>query len=149
MFRGNITATVDEKGRLKIPADFKAILDEKCHGQDFFITSLEENLVRVYPLVEWIEVEKSLAPVVGERDANRAKKEIINRANFWGRTERADPQGRVLLPALLRESLGILGEVAVMGKIKFLEVTNLGAAREQMSQPLSEAAKDTMAGLGI
>lgn len=42
MFRGNNTATVDDKGRLKIPTAFKDILDEK-YGHDFFVTSLDEH----------------------------------------------------------------------------------------------------------
>lgn len=148
MFRGNITATVDEKGRLKIPTAFKDVLDEK-YGQDFFVTSLDARSVRVYPLPEWIKVEEQLAPVPGEKESNKSKREILDRANFWGQTARADPQGRVLIPALLRETSGIQGEVAVMGKVQFLEVSNLDAARTPMLQPLSEAAKDTMDSLGI
>ena len=38
MFRGNIPTRVDEKGRLKLPADFKRLIDEH-YGANFFITS--------------------------------------------------------------------------------------------------------------
>lgn len=148
MFRGNNTATVDDKGRLKIPTAFKDILDEK-YGHDFFVTSLDGNTVRVYPLPEWIKVEEQLAPVPGEKETNKAKREVLDRTNFWGQTARADPQGRVLIPVLLREKSGIQGEVAVVGKVQFLEVSNLDVAREPMTQPLSEEARDTMDGLGI
>lgn len=148
MLRGNNTATVDETGRLKIPTAFKAILD-KNYGHDFFVTSLDGKSVRVYPLPEWIKVEEQLAPVLGEREANKVKREILDRTNFWGQQARSDPQGRVLIPALLRERSGIQGEVAVVGKLQFLEVTNLDATREPMAQPLSDAARDTMDGLGI
>ncbi len=48
MFRGNNPASVDEKGRLKIPTAFKGQLDEK-YGQDFFVTSLDGQSVRIYP----------------------------------------------------------------------------------------------------
>ena len=139
---------MDEKGRLKIPTAFKAILDEN-YGQDFFVTSMDSKSVRVYPLPEWIKVEEQLAPVPGEKESNKAKREILDYANFWGQTARADPQGRVLIPPLLRENSGIQGEVAVMGKVQFLEVSKLEVARGPMAQPLSEAAKDTMDSMGI
>ena len=61
MFRGNNTATVDEKGRLKIPTAFKTIIDEK-YGNDFFVTSLDGTSVRVYPLPEWVKVEAAIGP---------------------------------------------------------------------------------------
>lgn len=85
----------------------------------------------------------------GEKETNKAKREVLDRTNFWGQTARADPQGRVLIPVLLREKSGIQGEVAVVGKVQFLEVSNLDVAREPMTQPLSEEARDTMDGLGI
>ena len=55
MLRGNYPATVDGKGRLKIPASFKAYLDEN-YGADFYVTSLRGESVRVYPLPKWREI---------------------------------------------------------------------------------------------
>jgi DNA-binding transcriptional regulator/RsmH inhibitor MraZ len=39
MFRGNHPTRVDEKGRLKVPAEFKRVLDEKYSSGQFYITS--------------------------------------------------------------------------------------------------------------
>ena len=99
MFRGNIPATVDAKGRLKIPTDFKVALDEK-YGQKYFVTSLDGRSVRLYPLPVWEEIEKKLAPLPS---MNKAKKDFLDRANYWGREADADEQGRILIPPLLRE----------------------------------------------
>jgi MraZ protein len=148
MFRGNNTATVDEKGRLKIPTAFKSILDEK-YGSDFFVTSLDGNSVRVYPLPEWVKVEQQLLPVPGEKEANKVKRQFLDRTNYWGQTERADPQGRVLIPSLLREKAGMQGEVAVMGHMDYLEVSSLERVSEPMARPLSDEERDTLDGLGI
>ncbi|HEV8524172.1 MAG TPA: division/cell wall cluster transcriptional repressor MraZ, partial [Terriglobales bacterium] len=41
MFRGNHPTRVDEKGRLKVPAEFKRVIDEKYAGNEFYITSLD------------------------------------------------------------------------------------------------------------
>ena len=150
MFRGNNPATVDDKGRLKIPTAFKEILDEK-YGQelDFFVTSLDGKSVRVYPLPEWIKKEEKLAPVVGEKEANKARKHYLDRTNYWGQTARADAQGRVLIPALLRESAGMQGEVAVMGHREYLEVWSHEPLREPMALPFPDEDRDTLYGFGI
>jgi MraZ protein len=145
MFRGNNPATVDDKGRLKIPTGFKALLDEK-YGQDFFVTSLDGRSVRVYPLPVWIKIEEKLAPLPS---MNKAKKRFLDRTNYWGQMARADTQGRILIPALLRESAGMQGEVAVMGHEEYLEVWSLERLREPMAQPFPDEDMDTLGGLGI
>jgi MraZ protein len=145
MFRGNNPATVDDKGRLKIPAAFKADLDEK-YGQDFFVTSLDGKSVWIYPLPEWIKIEEKLAPLPS---MNKAKKHFLDRTNYWGQSARADAQGRILIPALLRESAGVQGEVAVMGHEERLEVWSMERLREPMSEPFSDEDMNTLDSLGI
>lgn len=146
MFRGNNPATVDDKGRLKIPTAFKALLDEK-YGQEFFVTSLDGQSVRVYPLPVWIKIEEKLAPLPS---MNKAKKHFLDRTNYWGQMARADAQGRVLIPALLRESAGMQGEVAVIGHLEeYLEVWSLERLREPMAQPFPDEDMDTLGSLGI
>lgn len=145
MFRGNNPATVDDKGRLKIPTAFKAELDEK-YGQDFFVTSIDGKSVWVYPLPVWIKVEEKLAPLP---TMNKAKKHFLDRTNYWGQTARADAQGRILIPALLREAAGVQGEVAVIGHEERLEVSKLEPLRESMSQPFSDEDMTTLDELGV
>jgi MraZ protein len=150
MFRGHNTATVDEKGRLKIPTTFKDILDEKYgHHLDFFVTSLDGDSVRIYPLSVWIEIEEGLVPVRGEKEANKIKRQFLSRTNYWGQTARADAQGRVLIPAILRESAGMQGEVNVIGQVAYLEVWNLERRRQPMAQPVSDDERAGLDDLGI
>ena len=146
MFRGNNPASVDPKGRLKIPTAFKSLLDEK-YGQDFFVTSLDGQSVRVYPLPVWIKIEEKLALLPS---MNKAKKVFLDRTNYWGQAARIDAQGRVLIPALLRESAGMQGEVAVIGHLEeYLEVWSLERLREPMKQEFPEAAMEELGNLGI
>ena len=49
MLRGNYTARIDVKGRLKVPTEFRRLIEEK-HGKDFYITSLTGEYVRIYPI---------------------------------------------------------------------------------------------------
>ena len=56
-FRGSYQATVDEKGRLKLPTRLKTQL-EQWFGPSVFITSLAPHELRVYPLAVWEEIER-------------------------------------------------------------------------------------------
>ena len=61
MLRGNYTARVDEKGRLKIPTAFRRYIEEKYTTQEVYVTSLNGDCVRIYPLPEWESIEQRLA----------------------------------------------------------------------------------------
>ena len=60
MFRGNHPTRVDEKGRLKVPAEFKRVLDEK-YSQQFYITSFDGKSAQMYPFEEWERLEEKFS----------------------------------------------------------------------------------------
>lgn len=122
MFRGNHPARVDENGRIKLPAEFKNVIDEK-YGQRFYITSLDGEIAQVYPLEEWERIKQKLA---GLSDFNPTKTKFLDRVRHYGRLVKMDARGR-LMPQLLREEAQIKGEVAVLGKLTYLEVRSLWA----------------------
>jgi MraZ protein len=113
MFRGNHPTRVDEKGRLKVPAEFKRVIDEK-YGQQFYITSLDGKVAQVYPFEEWERIEQKLA---GLSTFNPTKKKFLARVNYYGQQVEMDGQGRLLMPQLLRDTAKIKGEVAVLGNL--------------------------------
>lgn len=146
MFRGMHAATVDLKGRMKIPTAFKSILDEK-YGPDFYITSLDGQCARIYPLAEWLKVEEKLAQLPS---MNKSKRKFLDRTNYWGQVVRMDNQGRVLIPPQLREAAGMRGQVAVMGDLLYLEVWNTQRFAEHMEQnPFTEEDEGTLSDLNI
>ena len=53
MLRGNYAAKIDDKGRLKIPNAFRALI-EKQHGTEVFVTSLTGEYVHLYPMPVWL-----------------------------------------------------------------------------------------------
>jgi MraZ protein len=130
MFRGNHPTRVDEKGRLKIPAEFKRVIDEK-YGQQFYITSLDGRVAQVYPFEEWERIEQKLAAL---SNFNPTKKKFLDRTNYYGQQVEMDGQGRLLLPQLLRESGQIKGEVAVLGNLTFLVVRNLELFKREIEE---------------
>lgn len=146
MFRGNHPTRVDDKGRLKVPAEFKRVIDEK-YGTRFYITSLDGKVAQLYPFEEWEQIEQKLAALP---TFNPSKKKFLSRVSYWGQEVEMDGQGRLLLPQLLRESAQIKGEVAVIGYQKYLEVRSLEAYREEMEkEPFTAEDGKTLDDLGI
>ena len=146
MLRGNYPATVDSKGRLKIPTAFKTQLDE-TYGPDFYVTSLTGQYVRIYPFAVWREIEEKLAALPS---MNKAKKKFLDRTNYFGQMAKVDGQGRLLIPSVLRESAAMQGEVAVLGYLNYLDVWNNEHYREHLErEPLTDGDEQTLSDLGI
>jgi len=146
MFRGNHPTRVDDKGRLKVPAEFKRVIDEK-YAQKFYITSLDGIVAQVYPFEEWERIEQKLAAL---STFNPTKKKFLNRVNYYGQVVEMDGQGRLLVPQILRESAQLRGEVAVLGNLTYLEVRNLEALdKEIKEQPFTDEDTKTLDDLGI
>ena len=146
MFRGNHPTRVDEKGRLKVPAEFKRVIDEK-YGNQFYITSLDGKVAQVYPFEEWERIEQKLASL---STYNPTKKKFLDRVSYYGQQVEMDGQGRLLMPQLLRETAQIKGEVAVMGTLTYLEVRNLEALRKEIEEnPITDEDTRTLGELGI
>ena len=146
MLRGNAPATIDEKGRLKVPSIFRAEIEDSW-GSDFFVTSLTGESVLVYPLPIWQEIEERLAKLPS---LNPTKKKFLDRTNYYCQLTSTDKSGRVLIPTLLRESAQMTGEVAVLGNLNHLEVWN----KERFLQRLKEHTfndddNETLSNLGI
>ncbi len=120
MFRGNHPAKVDEKGRLKIPAAFKQLLEAQNDTQ-FYITSQDGRSAEIWPLREWEKREAQLAEFSTLDDAVA---KYLNLTSYYGQQVEMDNQGRVLLPQVLREKAGLDGDVVVFGKATCLEVHN-------------------------
>jgi len=120
VLRGNYAAKIDEKGRLKIPNAFRALIEE-THGKELFVTSLTGEYVRIYPLPVWLALEEKLARVPS---THPSRLKYFDRVNYYGQTADVDVQGRVVIHARLRESAGMTGEVDVFGQYEWLDVWN-------------------------
>jgi len=120
VLRGNHAAKIDDKGRLKIPNAFRALI-EKHHGTELFVTSLTGEYVRLYPMPVWLALEEKLARVPS---AHPARLKYFDRVNYYGQTAQIDAQGRVVIHARLRESAGMTGDVDVIGQYDTLDVWN-------------------------
>ena len=146
MLRGNATATIDDKGRLKLPSQFRAYIEETW-GSDFYVTSFEGESVQIYPLPVWQEIEERLAKLPSQ---NPTKKKFVDRTSYFGQLTSIDKSGRVLIPALLRDSAKMTGEVAVLGNLTFLDVWNHQLFLTRLNeQAVTNEDKETLSQLGI
>ncbi len=118
MLRGNYAAKIDDKGRLKIPNAFRALV-EKTHGSELFVTSLTGESVRVYPMPVWLVLEEKLSRAPS---THPARIKYLDRVNYYGQTAEIDAQGRVVIHPRLRESAGMAGDVDIFGLVDHLDV---------------------------
>jgi DNA-binding transcriptional regulator/RsmH inhibitor MraZ len=100
---GIYTSRCDEKGRLRLPKEFEEFL-RTFPEPEFFITSLDGCIARIYPIRTWMENEKVLA---GFDENPKAARDIAFLAHYWGGVSMIDGQGRVLVPPVLRRKLEI------------------------------------------
>jgi MraZ protein len=114
MFMGEYQHTVDPKGRLIVPAKFRESLGEK-----FVATKGMDNCLFVYPMDEWKILEQKLKALPFTKADARA----FVRFFFSGATEcELDKQGRILIPANLRDYASLDKDVVVIGVSSRVEI---------------------------
>ncbi len=99
-------AKLDDKGRLKLPADFQQYFADLKENK-FFITSLDRRIGRIYTVSVWRQNERFLAGSQG--DPKKRRGAAFNAADLGGQSE-IDGQGRLLVPSELRRELELEGQ---------------------------------------
>jgi MraZ protein len=120
VLRGSYTARIDDKGRLKIPNAFRALVEDKSGG-GLYLTSVTGDSVRLYSMSGWLGVEQRLAKMPS---SHPARQKFLDRVNYFGQIGELDVQGRVLIPTRLREAAAMNGDVDVLGQVDYLEIWN-------------------------
>jgi MraZ protein len=147
MLRGNYTARIDDKGRLKIPTHFRRKIEEKYGSTAVYVTSLSGGSVQIFPLKEWeiIEQKLSLLPTT-----ETARAIYVTNTSFYGQESEIDNQGRVLIHPLVRKKAEIYGDVAVLGYLSYLDVWNMERIERFMAEnPFTEEHGALLSRLGI
>ncbi len=116
MFYGEFDYKIDEKGRIPVPPKFRNFLKD-----GIVLTPGAEKCITVYTVVEW----KKLAAVLTGSALTRSKMRKLNRVFFaTAFSTRIDNQGRIAIPAPLREHAEIMEDVVVAGVNNALEIWN-------------------------
>jgi MraZ protein len=146
ILRGNYAAKIDDKGRLKIPNAFRAVIQQE-HGTELFVTSLTGESVTVYPMPVWMAIEEKLARMPS---THPARLKYFDRVNYFGQVAEIDTQGRVVIHQRLRDAAGMTGEVDVFGQYDVLGVWNHERFVARLHQePYTDADARALADFGI
>ena len=142
MFFGEFEHTIDDKGRLIIPARFRDGLAE-----GMFVTRGLDGCLFVYPPDSW----KALAEKVATLPLTQSDARYFSRLIYSGSDCKLDKQGRILLPSSLRQHAGIGNEVVIIGVNSRLEIWSKERWQEVTAQLEDEAATfaEQLANLGI
>jgi MraZ protein len=130
-------ASVDDKGRLKLPAKIVEYLSASGIT-NVFITTVDFRQVRIYPLAEWKRNE-NLARNAGENAA--AVERLMRLAKHYGGDAEIDKSGRVLLPAPLREVMGLEKQPVVVD----VHNRRVNVVSKKIHDELLQAARATLA----
>jgi MraZ protein len=117
VYFGEYEYRIDEKGRVPIPPKFRSELK----GDSIMLAPGLERCLNVYAYVEW----KKLAATLTTGPFTQSKLRRLNRATFATAFNiKLDGQGRVIVPAPLREYAGIEDEVVIAGVNNYFEIWN-------------------------
>ncbi len=119
MFRGLNSLNMDVKGRVTIPTQYRQAVTEEANGQLVITIDTEDRCLLLYPLPQWRTIEERLEQLPTFQPAARR----IQRLLIGHATElELDRNGRILLPALLREYAGLDKTVMLVGQGKRFEI---------------------------
>ena len=114
MFMGEYSHTVDTKGRLIIPSKFREQL-----GEEFIVTKGLDGCLFVFPQDEWQAFEEKLRTLpLTQKGARQFTRFFVAGATPC----ELDKQGRILLPATLREFAGLDKDVVLAGMLNRIEI---------------------------
>lgn len=126
MFLGQFQHTLDEKGRLTIPARFRELLD----GGAYITQGLDQCLV-VMTSTSFAQTMADLSAMnMADPNARLLRRVILSNAYPID----MDKAGRMLVPQQLREFAGLNGEAIVAGQGDYFEVWSTSAWNDQMKQ---------------
>lgn len=140
MFMGEFNHSIDAKGRIIVPAKFREDL-----GEEFVVTLGLDGCLFLYPDSEWREFVEQLKHLPGNRQARQLQRYFLAGAT----TCEVDKQGRILIPAKLREHAKLEKDVVFVGVLGKIEIWSkeLWDANDDYGD--MEAIAENMSELGI
>tara|TARA_Y100001935_G_C17307762_1_gene513535 strand:- start:3456 stop:3911 length:456 start_codon:yes stop_codon:yes gene_type:complete len=140
-FTGEYNYSIDQKGRLNIPAKFRKALDPKNSNTFVATRGFDPSLI-LYPIIEWQKVEQQLLLLSSIKNKDRSFVRSIVR---YATITKYDSQGRIQIPENLLEYSNINKEVLVIGMINKIEIwnkSNLDKIEKKSSNDLDDSFED-------
>ena len=118
-FSGKYYYTVDPKGRIIIPAPFREIISSNYSTKLYITNAPFDKCLYIYPLEEWNRLQEQVRTKPKSDEAIRF---FLRRVIASAVEIEMDKQGRVLIPAALREDANINTNVVIAGQIERIEL---------------------------
>ncbi|MEE9452595.1 MAG: division/cell wall cluster transcriptional repressor MraZ [Gammaproteobacteria bacterium] len=135
MFRGISSVNLDDRGRLAIPTRYRQPLQGDYNGQLIVTIDTEARCLLLYPLAIWETIEAKLQDLPSFNPAaRRIQRLLIGHATDL----EIDAQGRILLPALLRDYAELKQTIVLIGQAKKFEIWDEQAWQHRREQWLAE-----------
>ncbi len=113
LFIGQFDHTIDAKGRLAIPADVRSRWNPKEHGSAWFAVPWPDGAIRLYPEASFEARAVGVLPETLTPSASQSKLQIL----LFGASARMemDSAGRIRIPDVVLEAVGLGTEVVIVG----------------------------------
>jgi MraZ protein len=139
MFRGITSVNMDAKGRLAIPTRYRARVHDESEGKMVVTIDTEDSCLLLYPLSEWESIESKIESLSSFNKATRR----IQRLLIGHATEvEVDANGRVLLPAILRQHAKLSKKTILVGQGRKFEIWSEEGWQEKRELWLADDAGD-------
>ena len=141
MFRGANSINLDAKGRIAIPAKYRDRLRESCDSQIVVTIDLEQPCLTLFPMPHWEQLERQLQGLSNTNSVHQSIKRLL--LGHAAECE-LDKNGRVLLPAVLREHAGLEKRLLLTGMGNTFQIWDEESWNERISKDLEAHANQQL-----
>ncbi|MCH8501276.1 MAG: division/cell wall cluster transcriptional repressor MraZ [Aliidiomarina sp.] len=134
MFRGANSISLDDKGRLAIPARYRNLLSLDCEGKLVCTIDIKQPCLLLYPVPEWQVIEQKLAKLSSMNPAERRLQRLL--LGYADDCE-MDKNGRVLIATPLRQHAGLNKKLMLVGQLNKFEIWDEETWQQQVADDIA------------
>ena len=141
MFRGVNQVNLDAKGRMAVPARYRDQISVQCAGHLVMTIDTEERCLLLYPIDEWEIIQEKIDSLPSYNpSARRLQRLLIGHATDL----EMDSNGRLLIPALLRDYAGLDKKLILLGQGRKFEIWDEASWNETREKYLQEVEDEAL-----
>ena len=133
-FRGTYEHTLDDRGRVALPARYRHEF-----GGKVVIRPNEDGCIEVYPEAGFVQMSDEAASLPPTTRPGRRSRRRFESQSF---DTELDRQGRVLVPVRFREMAGLNGSVVIVGRRECLEIWDPASWSREIQEAMAESSSE-------
>ncbi len=139
MLRGAHSVTLDGKGRLAIPTKYRSFLEQECANRYVCTIDIQNPCLLLFPLNKWEILEQKLSTLSSTNLQERRLQRIL--LGYASDCE-ADSNGRILVPAVLREHANLNKDIMLIGQLNRFEIWSESNWKASIADDLTQLSQD-------